>query len=74
MEFKKKHLIVSLVSILLLFGIIGIGVGIGYRSSQVPNDQTDNGTEKPKPSPTILGNFSTAAVASEGGPCPDIGL
>ena len=80
-EIRRKHAIIVVIAISICVLTIGLVLGLvdwrGVKKSspEVKPADTGIGAEtKPPPSMSVLGNYTRAAVATDGEPCAKIGV
>lgn len=79
-EISRKHVIIMVTAVSICVLTIGLVLGlVDWRGidNSVPEAKPEHvvGAEtKPPPSNTVLGNYTRAAVSTDGAPCAQIGV
>ena len=80
-EIRSKHVIIVVIAISICVLTIGLVLGLvdwkGFDNNLPevePPEQGISAETKPSPSKSVLGNYSRAAVATDGEPCAQIGV
>ena len=79
-EARRKHVIIVVIAISICVLTIGLVLGLGTRkvaennSPEIKPEQGIGEETKPPPSVSVLGNYTRAAVATDGEPCAQIGV
>ena len=80
-EIRRKHVIIVVIAISICVLTIGLVLGlVDWRGVEndspeiKPAEQAIGEGTKPPPSTSVLGNYTRAAVATDGEPCAQIGV
>ena len=80
-EIRRKHVIIVVIAISICVLTIGLVLGlVDWRGVEndspeiKPAEQAIGEGTKPPPSISVLGNYTRAAVATDGEPCAQIGV